>query len=221
MEKLVKKDKHIEYEIIRTNKKKEYYLASVDDNIVYFTVPEYADDKTIKTVLSQRFYDLYYKIHPEERYTIHYKGKAYIAECLKRSRDEVIVEDEKITIKAMKVTSLYYRNVLYRFFAKTIEEELGKLMDGAKADFEEIEIPKIIIKPIKGYLGYNYIDHIKISPVIAKFDIKYLKVLLYHEICHSIVRGHKKEFWDLLESKLPGAVALNKELNSIKYNDYL
>ena len=83
MERLVKKDKYIDYEIIRTNKKKDFYLASIKDGVVYMNVPEYADNKTIKMVLSQRFLDLYYKIHADEMYVVHYKGKSMRSNVLK------------------------------------------------------------------------------------------------------------------------------------------
>ena len=221
MEKLVYKDKILYYKVIRTNKKKEFYSFNIENDIVYFTVPEYATDKDIKMVLKQQFFILYYKIHPEERYVIHYFGKKYMVKCSKSKTDKVIVKDNEIQIKASNITSSYFRKVLYSFYTKSIEEELEKLIVQARIDFKEIDIPNIIIKPIKGYLGYNYQDHIEISPIIAKFDKKFIKVLLYHEICHSIVRGHPKEFYDVLASKLENGLELNKIMNETKFNDYL
>lgn len=221
MERLVKKDKYIDYEIIRTNKKKDFYLASIKDGVVYMNVPEYADNKTIKMVLNQRFLDLYYKIHPEERYVLHYKGKKYIVKCLKGSSDKVIVGDDEIIIRAVKVTKNYFSNVLYKYFTRVVEEDIYKLMGDVIVDFREINIPKIVVKKIKGYLGYNYGDHIKISPYIAKYDQKFVKVLLYHELCHSLVHGHPRAFWDVLNSKLENGEELNKEMNSTTFNDYL
>ena len=221
MERLVKKDKYIDYEIIRTNKKKDFYLASIKDGVVYMNVPEYADNKTIKMVLNQRFLDLYYKIHPEERYVLHYKGKKYIVKCLKGSSDKVIVGDDEIIIRAVKVTKNYFSNVLYKYFTRVVEEDIYKLMGDVIVDFREISIPKIVVKKIKGYLGYNYGDHIKISPRIAKYDTKFVKVLLYHELCHSLVHGHSRAFWDVLNTKLENGEELNKEMNNTVFNDYL
>lgn len=221
MEKLVKKDKYIEYEVVRTNKKKEYYLVTIKDNVVYISVPEYADNPTIKSVLSQRFLDLYYKVHPRERYIVHYIGKEYLVKCLKSSSDKVIVNEDEIIVKGVKVTKRYFSSVLYKFFTREVEEEIYRLIGDVVLDFKEINIPKIIVKQIKGYLGYNYGDYIEISPIIAKYDRKFVKVLLYHELCHTIVHGHPKEFWNVLNSKLENGEELNKEMNSRVFNDYL
>lgn len=221
MERLVKKDKYIDYEIIRTNKKKDFYLASIKNGVVYMNVPEYADNKTIKMVLSQRFLDLYYKIHADEMYVVHYKGKKYAVKCLKSTSDKVIVGDDEIIIRAVKVTKNYFSNVLYKYFTRVVEEDIYKLMGDVIVDFREINIPKIVVKKIKGYLGYNYGDHIKISPYIAKYDQKFVKVLLYHELCHSLVHGHHRAFWDVLNSKLENGEELNKEMNNTVFNDYL
>ena len=221
MEKFIKKDKFINYEVVRTDKKKEYYLTNIVDNIVYLYVPEYATEKDIKIVLSQQFYVLYNKINPLERYVLHYLGKEYFVKCIKSNVDQVIVKDDEIIIKAIKINSRYYKSVLYKFFTKIVEEELTKLMYEATYDFKEITIPKITVKYITKYLGYNYIDKIVISPVIAKYDPKFIKVLLYHEICHSLIRGHQRNFYDLLNIKLKDGEKLNKEMNDIKYNDYI
>ena len=221
MERLVKKDKYIDYEIIRTNKKKDFYLASIKDGVVYMNVPEYADNQTIKMVLSQRFLDLYYKIHADEMYVVHYRGKKYAVKCLKSTSDKVIVNDNEIIIKAVQVTQRYFSSVLYKFFTRVVEEEIYKLMGEVIVDFKEISIPKIVVKKIKGYLGYNYGDHIEISPRIAKYDTKFVKVLLYHELCHSLVHGHPRAFWDVLNSKLENGEELNKEMNNTVFNDYL
>jgi len=219
MEKFYKKDKFINYEVVRTSKKKEYYCINTRDNIVYISVPEYAKDSDIKIVLSQQFYNLYYKINPLERYVIHYKGKKYQVKCLKSKTDKVIIKEDEIIIKAIKVTNRYFKNVLYKFFTRVVEEEIVNLIYDIQNEFKEIVIPKIIVKTIKGYLGYNYLDRIEISPKIAKYDSKYIKVLLYHEVCHSIVRGHGRDFWDLLNKKLKNGEELNKEMNSINYKD--
>ena len=221
MEQYKKGNKILNYIIIKTDKRKEYYLTKIEDSIVYLFVPSYAEDKDIKTVLSQQFYVLYNKIHPEERYFVHFKGEKYSIKCIKSNVDEVIVNKKEIIVKATKVTSRYFKSLLYKYFARIVEEELTKLIYEAQHDFKEITIPPISVKPLTKYLGYNYIDHIIINPIIAKYDPKFIKVLLYHEICHSLIRGHRQNFWDLLNNKLENGRILNDEMNAIVYNDYL
>ena len=118
MEKIVKKDKIINYEVVRTTKKKEYYLTSIKDGVVYISVPEYAEKKDIKMVMSQQFYCLYNKMHPEERYVLHYLGKQYMVKCVKSSCDKVIVKENEITIKAIK-KSFFMDEVGNKVFCKS------------------------------------------------------------------------------------------------------
>lgn len=226
MERFIKKDKYINYEVIRTNKKKEYYSFNIKDDVVYITVPEYATDKDIKLVLNQQFINLYSKINAKDIYFVHFQGKKYNLKCMKSNSDKVIVKDDEIIIKAINATNRYYKKILYNFYTKVVEEEIVKLIYDAENDFKEIKIPKITVKPLKGYLGLyrkNHIEEcIEISPIIAKYDPKYIKVLLYHELCHSLVRGHQDNFWNLLNTKLKDGEKLNKEYKSINYsNDYL
>lgn len=225
MEKYTKKDKTINYEVIRTNKKKEYYCFEIKDDIIYISVPEYATEKDIKLVLNQQFINWYYKINAKDIYFVHFQGKKYNLKCAKGSIDKVIVKDDEIIIKSINMTNRHYKNVLYNFFTKVVEEEITKLIYDAAYDFKEIKIPKIIVKPLKGYMGLyrkNHIEEcIEISPIIAKYDPKYIKVLLYHELCHSLVRGHQDNFWNLLTTKLKDGEKLNKEYRNINYNsDY-
>lgn len=222
MERFIKKDKYIDYEVIRTNKKKDYYSFNIKDDIVYITVPDYATDKDIKLVLNQQFINWYSKINAKDIYFVHFQGKKYNLKCMKSNSDKVIVKDDEIIIKAINVTNRYFKKVLYNFFTKVVEEEIVKLIYDAENDFKEIHFPKIIVKPVKGCLGINHQDHIEISPIIAKYDPKYLKVLLYHELCHSLIRGHRQDFWNMLNKKLKDGEKLNKEYKIINYsNDYL
>lgn len=212
MARFVKKDRFLDYEIIRTNKKKEYYLTSIQDGVVYLRVPEYATDKDIRLVLDQQFPILYYKIHPQERYILHFRGKPYLVRCVKGKTDRVTVGEGQIVIRAVKVTRRYYKTVLDRFFTQVVEQDLAKLMYDAQYDFREISCKPIVVKPLAGALGRNWLDRIEISSTIAKYDPKFVKVLLYHELCHDLVRNHEREFWDLLNRKLPDGEALNMQM---------
>lgn len=232
MEKFTKKDKSINYELIRTNKKKEYYTTTIIDGVVYFSVPKYATNKDIKLILNQQFLNLYYKINPTEKNIVHFQGKQYNMDYVMASKDEVIIKEKEILVKSIKNTTRYLKSVLYKYFTKVVEEGIYKLMRDVQNDFKEINIPKIIVKHKNGYLGFNCLEkvnvgeykskYIQISPIMAKYDSKYIKVLLYHEMCHCFIRGHGKDFWDLLNSKLIDGEKLNKEYKKINYdNDYL
>ena len=70
--------------------------------------------------------------------------------------------------------------------------------------------------------NYNKRYHrIKLSSLLAKYDYKFIKHVLYHELSHVEVLNHSKEFFSYFESKYPNAKLVRKELKKIKYNDYI
>ena len=48
--------------------------------------------------------------------------------------DKVIIKDDVIQIKAIKVTSRYFKNVLYKYFTKLVEQDINKLMEEDNKD---------------------------------------------------------------------------------------
>lgn len=92
-------------------------------------------------------------------------------------------------------------------------------MYDATFDFKEVTILKIIVKTLGGFLGINKGDVIYISPQIGRQAPKYIKTLLYHEICHCMIKNHEKEFYDLLDAKLIDGSKLNKELVERRFFD--
>lgn len=51
--------------------------------------------------------------------------------------------------------------------------------------------------------------------------ISEIKLVLYHELSHALEFSHSERFYRILENKLPGAIRLQKQLKSEKYNDIL
>lgn len=219
MKQLKKNRKFINYDVIIT--KDNHYKITVNEDIVYITVPVEFNEIKIEEILLKKFDSLYHTIFMNKHYVVHYKGIKYKLETIKSKKDKVYIIDNKLIIESTKGTQQHFSSLYIKFLKETVEEEITKLYYDLEKSFYEIKIPKIIVKKIARYLGYNHIDYIEISPKIAKYDPIYIKVLLYHEVCHSLIRGHADNFWDLLETKLPGGVELNKKMNETVYYDAL
>ena len=220
MNQLTKKDKVIFYEIIRT-KKKEYHVTT-KEGIAVITAPDYADEKTIKQVLSQQFYYLYYKLHPEEiNRTVHYKGKTYNAVCKIGKKNSVVIKDEEIIITSTENKARAHQNLLRSFYKRTIEEELTKLIYEAQHVFKEVPFPKINVLYLTKFYGryFKIPNKIQISSLMAKYDLKYLKVVLYHELTHTLEITHNERFFRIFEEKCPGGPKEDDEFKLIKIND--
>lgn len=218
--------KIIEYKVKVVEK--DFYRISYEDRVLVITAPKDYKKRMVEGQIRNRFLDHYYMLNDEEyrkyrdKAVVHFLGKFYTVKIKASENDDVKIKDDTITLYCKKNTHSQRKAIYNRFLRKTVEEEIEKLLPDAIDDFKEIKIPKIIIKPILGTWGYNKRygddrDHIAIHPIIGRYDPVYIKALLYHELCHCLVRGHKKDFYDLLDSKMANASELEKEYKSIEY----
>ena len=222
---VLKRDgKELPYELLYTENKKLFYTSIVQEGRIFLYVPQGTDKRTAECVLAQRFYNYYYKLHPEEWHVVHFLGRTYHAECRTGKRTGITLEGDRMLIRASKDTPHAYRCVLLAFFAREVERVLVSLMYDAQHVFSEIKFPQITVKSLRGYLGYNYGNgKVILSPQIARYGEAFIKELLYHELCHSLVHGHGTDFWAMLEKKHPGGAEIEKERHALAYecHDYL
>ena len=139
------------------------------------------------------------------------------------NQPRVEVNGDSIYLYSKKDDLKSYQKVLHDFYKCEIEKELSKIIYDAQYDFKEIIFPTISVRYMVSMFGnYNKKKHhIKLSSILARYDYKYIKFILYHELCHVLVFNHKKEFYDLYEKKYPNAKMERKIFKKIKYNDYI
>lgn len=215
--------KTVEYRVVITEK--NHYVASVEGSIVTITAPEGYKKRDVEAVIRNRFLHFYYMTHDEEyvkyhgKSTVHCLGKIYYARVRKANKDGVVIKDDTLTLYC-KNNTLSQRKAIYkRFLKRVVERELCNLIHDAEYDFREITLPKIEVRPMSGLLGLNKGNVIYISPAIGRQAPIYIKTLLYHELCHCVIRNHEKEFYDFLNTKLQNGSELNKELVERQYFD--
>ncbi len=213
--------KELPYEIIPTANKKQFYTSFKQDNLLCIYAPTCATDKDIKLMLRQQFWNYYFKLYPEEKKVyVHFLGELYLVEKVKAKKDSVNLNEKKkvITIYATKNSLSAYQSLLRNFYKRQVEKSLVELWHDIEWDFRDITLPTFTVKGIRGFLGYNYANgKVVISPKIAAYEPVYIKLLFYHEITHSIVYGHKQEFWNELEKRHPGAIELTKKMKKLTY----
>jgi predicted metal-dependent hydrolase len=97
-------------------------------------------------------------------------------------------------------------------------------MYDAQNEFKEIVFPSIKVKklPYGLYGNYNKVkNHINISSLMARRDLKYIKVVLYHELSHYFIMNHSEDFIRIFKSKFKEGPSLDIEFKGIKYRDCL
>ena len=73
-----------------------------------------------------------------------------------------------------------------------------------KFALEQIETPPMEIKRMQKRWGSCTADgKIILNPELIKANAKCIEYVVIHELCHLVVPAHNKEFYRLLEEKMP------------------
>jgi predicted metal-dependent hydrolase len=99
---------------------------------------------------------------------------------------------------------------VYRKEAKThLPERLAALAADAGFRFR-----KVFIKNLKSRWGScSGKNNINLNLHLMRLPDHLIEYVLMHELTHTEIKNHSKQFWQLLEEKCPGARTLDKQLN--------
>lgn len=155
---------------------------------------------------------------------VHFQNKEYLVYYVVANNNSCTVNHSDIVITAKKDDRKLFRKVLYTYFKEVVEKEIRRLLPQAYKDFAEIKMPVINVKDYKSNrLGVcRKIDDtyvVSLSAKLAKYELKFIKVVLYHELSHILEMNHSAAFYRVFEQKLPNAKLMQKALRSIKYRD--
>ena len=213
--------KVIEY-VVTYRTKNKFYLR-VKNGVVYVSAPKKASDASVKKILEKYFDHLNNKINETTlKNVIHYNGVSYTPKFFVGKKSSVMINGEEIWIVATKNDKDAFKRVLYQFYKEELEKQVNLIMKEAKMDFFEIIFPIIKYQYLKSMFGnYNRKKHqIKLSTMLCKYDFKFIKYVLYHELTHVLVLNHSKEFYNVFLGKFPKLYEYRRELKKIKYYDY-
>ena len=141
----------------------------------------------------------------------------------KNKKKKSIVNDEKIFIMGEEYDINEIQNIDY-FLAHKLKQYL-KEEYALLCNYMGINnIPKIILKKVKGYLGqYNKKKHqITLNILIAHLDRDCIKYVLVHELSHIYHMNHGKDFWNHIEVYLPNYKLLRRKCKKefVYYENY-
>ena len=222
MNSITHKNITLNYVVRRTTKRKIY--LRVKDGIVVVSATKKITIKDIESLIIKHFDYLNEQIKKGQvSNTIHFNGVEYTPKFYLGDHEKVAIIDDVIHICAKKSDREAYQKVLYKFFKEEVLKEINRILPEVKRDFPETSIPQIKVSYWKSLFGnYNRRTHvIKISSMCARYDKEYIKLVMYHEMCHIFEFNHSKNFYALFERKYPDAKRKNFILKKTKYNDYI
>lgn len=85
--------------------------------------------------------------------------------------------------------------------------------------FSDVTFPLVKVKIMKSRYGVYHTKHnyIAYSAYLAHYPLELIDYVIVHELCHTKVKSHQKEFYDLLGSILPNYKILKKKIKEERY----
>lgn len=155
--------------------------------------------------------------------TLHLLGKEYDVKIIESDYENILVDDSINLIKIYTKNNnpIHNKKIVYDYYKLILKNIVSKYYSEIKEIFNIDFDVKFKYKEIKTYYGECFWnDKIVILNIKdAKYELKYILSIIYHEFTHFYCRGHGKKFYDFIETKFPNYKKLQQELRKIRYND--
>lgn len=189
--------------------------------VIIFTTPVKLSDSRMKELINKNYN--YFHKSVREYYNgasnyITYLGQRYNLVLRQTTCNFVYISDNNFIVEYIKEANIQ-KNII-DFYYKGLKFIVDRYKDEIFKKFN-LKNPIIYYKYISTFFGkcYPRLNKICLNVKLAKYDIKYILSVIYHECAHFKVQNHQKEFYDHLESIYPNYRKVQKELRSIKFNE--
>lgn len=212
--------KDIPVELIYKRSNRRIYLR-VKAGVVYITTPVKLSLSKIEELIAKNFNFIMKHMKETEKIDnqIHFLGKLYALTFLYDKINAIEVKDTEIvlTIKSLLDAEKLIQELYKRALIKVVEEYAEEII----SLFEMPKDIEFIFKRVKGYYGECFPKKKKIilSTRLAKYELKYILSVIYHECAHFKYPHHQKEYYEYLEQRYPNYKRIQKELRKITYHE--
>jgi len=213
--KYIKKDERLlPYEIVIKKNKHTYFR--IKDGYVLVTTNKKMKH-LVKSYLLDHFDSLYKKV---ERIKVNIdenmlmlNGQTFLLEFYEglfrytKLRDKIIVYGKDLESAKKKIYLQEVKQMMVDIHPKVLKVIKNKGLT---------ELP-IIYKYLKSKFGsyHRKHDEITINTVLACYEPIYLEYVLFHEYAHKLVFNHSKDFYDILDTWMPGHKNIQKTLKKM------
>ncbi len=147
-----------------------------------------------------------------------YFGKTYIGETGDSKQKKVVFTGDRFIFPALGQAEK--EAALEDFYRKETKREAITMMDLFPQEFlDMIGKGNVLFRSRKMKTRLGSCEprkrHITLNSVLARFDRRYLKAILTHELVHLRIGGHQQDFYELLLSCEPDYRSIRKELDAM------
>ena len=187
------------------------------DGTISVNAPYFTTQKAVEKALvdARPFLDKYLSEYRSD--LIHYMGKAYYLHKVVSTKNEVVILGDDFYIYHKEKTSP--KKVVNEFYKNALKAYLDNHFLEACREFGIKDIPTIRIRDIKRAYGkYAKKDNVvTFAIMLAKYEERFIRLTMYHELTHYFCFDHSANFYALLEEHYPNSRKTQKEMNKIKY----
>ena len=152
---------------------------------------------------------------------IHILGKEYKINIIISDFDNILVDDylSEVRIYTKNNNDNHIFNIINEYYKNILINVVNKNIDNIKSEMNINFDITFLYKRVDSYFGecFNKKRIVIINTKMAKYDIKYILSVIYHELAHFYYQNHQIKFYNLLEKVFPGYKNIQKELRKIKY----
>lgn len=210
-------DNHtLEYQIIY-KKIKNLYLRVKNNRIIITSPKTYSKEDIEFFILKHKSFVL--------KHLVEEKNDIYSLDCFylwgkkldfKEHSGRVIKIDGDICYvpenTSTKSIENFYLDQTILMAKSLVKTELKKMMKDF--DLDKIQFKSQLMSSRLGSCKPSeYV--IKLNSIMARFDVKYLRAVLIHEIVHLKVKNHQKDFYNMLLKYEPEYRQIRKDFNKI------
>lgn len=216
MSNIILDNQTIEYEIIY-KKIKNLYLRVKNNKIIITSPKTYSKNDIEFFILKHKNFVIRNLIKDKmDIYNLddfHLWGNSFKLE--EYSGKTIIVDNESCLIPkniSNKSIERFYQDQTIIMAETLINNELKILMKDF--NLEKIQFKSQLMSSRLGSCKTSEAI-IKLNSVMARFDVKYLRAVLIHEIVHLKVKNHQKEFYDILLKYEPNYKRIRSDFTKI------
>lgn len=218
MESVAYGSRKIDFQVRRTARK-TLAIEVHPDSSVQLIAPENSSlvdlkQKVVKRgkwiVKQQDYFETFLPTTPKREYvsgeTHLYLGKRYLLKVERGNENSVKLRGSKIEVIVKSLKQEKIKEVLAAWYYRHAKRRFEKILEQAVKKFalEQIETPPIEMKRMQKRWGSCTADgKIILNPEMIKANSKCIEYVVIHELCHLVIPAHNKEFYNLLEEKMP------------------
>ncbi len=200
-----------------------YGIKIIDnDNIEVYSPYKLKDDEILKLLEKhKRFISKRISANEVKADEIHILGKLYKIKVIEADFYNILVDDY---LSEVRIYTKYYDDkaisiIINEYYKQVLMDIVNKNIDRIKKEMNIDYDITFQYKRVSTYFGecFHKKKLVILNTSMAKYELKYILSVIYHELAHFYFHNHQDKFYDYLDKIYPNYKKTQRELRKIRY----